>query len=379
MKNRLVAILMLSLFPLLSRAEPLVNDIQLVEALKKGSDMWEVRSRPDIKRIGNIERRASSKVAGYSSEVLFTTRWETGSENQGSHVTYEIRQIPTLILMPDNPAKNPLLLIHDSVTVNEEIMDRLVNNKYVKDQVEVIATGKHGFNEPWSKKSKYFSAEITPKNDHFHVSGRMDISDFSVKDMAEFFDGYVFRIAGFNQVIKVQGRQEYSKYYDEEAEKGEAFQKELFKKTHKQITDKRVFTSLVGWQLNKQVDEPESDLGHWEYDNIDASPDVNVFVEVINYGDYYKMMFFVPYDKDSGDAGLESVLQKMNDKLAGKMPSGASSVTAKDSPYKGLVMVEVKYDLSQGVMGKTIYSNAEDFDKFTNKHYRKLEKLAEKM
>lgn len=381
MRAVLAVFVVLMSAPSLGLATPLVNANQLVAVLEEVGKQ-PVSGAEKIRFLDNVTRRASSRVEGYSEEVSFTTRMMSAPSTPDAlgSVTNMVYAIPTVVLMPDNPAKNPLILIHNSVEISSEIMDRIVANKAVQEQIDIIAKGKDGFFQPWAQ-SDTFTAEITPKENHFNVLGKMDISQKSERDMEKFFDGYVWRIGSFNTVIRTQGVREFGRFYDEETARVEAYEKKLFKQTFKAIPDKRPFMKLVGWQLNptNQVEDPASEFGHWEYENIDASPDVNVFVEVINHVDYYEMIFFVPYEESLGSDKIATLVTKLNDTLSGKRPPGAASAVAMDSDYKGLAQVIVTYDLTEGVLGKTIYSNAEAFDKYVNKYYRKLEKVAEKM
>lgn len=285
--------------------------------------------------------------------------------------------MPHIALFPDNPARDPVVFIHDTIEVYKQVQDIVLATQEVKAALAQLAQGDSTFFSPWSN-AKGFTSSIQAADKKFVLHGQYELNGLNTKQMQAFLDGYVSRIALLNRHLERENRIEYSKVYDRETSQAAKAQKALFKKTYTEINDKATFMTLVGWQLNttNQLEEPLSTLGHWEYENVDASDEENVFVEVINYGSHYKMIYFIEYSDDFTEAQLEAMYTQMNTYIVPKIPKGADSIDVVSSPYTNMAAIELTYSLQSGIKGKAIYKHAELFDKFIKKTYKKINRLA---
>lgn len=365
--------------PLMYGANLLKNTSQLQVVLQKVSKRPEVKGYENLPPIRSIERRESKRIDGYTMEVAFQTRAQMFGATSSGQTVSEIYYVPTTILFPDNPNNAPAIFVHNSLEVNENVKDEVLGTREVKASMDGLIKGEDTFMKPWEHGDK-FTAEFKYVDGKMNMIGYLDVSEMDEDEAFEFLDVYVGRISGLNANIERENRLAYEEYSEREDEAIEARQKALLKEKYKKIKDIDAFQSIVSWRLNRTlfVEEPYSEFGHWEYENADADEDENVFVEVINYGDQFQMMFFVEYDEDLNDSVVTKIVNKISEELSGEEPKGAVSVVVEPSEYVGLIAVKVDYSLEKNPKGSEIQKWGEEFDDFVKSWYRDLRDISDR-
>ncbi len=379
-----IVLLILSLgFPQVYAADPLVNTGVLLKQLKK---LEKCRKCPvsEIKNFNESKVINISGVPGYSKGISTKIRAQMFvADAYSESTTVQVYGLPAIIYFPDNPNKSPLRISMITVDVHEQIHEKVLDSK----EVGVPYGALNG------KKSKYIvygqtvlkntKTELNYKDGRFEMESEVDISNMNDKDGRKYFDNFQGLVTSLNQELDKMNNVHYRKWQEEEAKRILKKRKQLSKQVHTNITDPSVFVALFNYNVsfaNLKKESEKTELGHFAYDDSEAHKKYNVGVELINYGSYYDMLYSVAYDEaiDDDEAKLKAMIDKMNEKLGGKIPPGAQSASAQETNYKGIVDVVVRYDISQGVKGSTMAKNDEGFAKFTKKTYGKLQKIADK-
>lgn len=357
----------------------LVNKYQLAKIFEKINQSWEVEYVKEIKHFNDIEVVEIEGVEGYSSGLTFTIRAQMFPDRVAE--TIEVFEQPAKVLFPDSPTKNPLIIAFQSITVNQQVQEKVLDSSEVKVQFDAM----NGEKSAWVVYGQTVLDDTetiaVPEGNAITFKSVIDITKMDEGDAKDYFESYGALVSSLNAELQKMNNVHMSDWYEEETEQAEKRQNDLKKQTFSEITDKEVFMSLVGWQLNaeNQAEEPASELGHWAYDDDEASDEYTVGIEVINYGKYYEMLYLVGYDEalDEDDDKLQALLNKLQASVGDETPRGAKSVNVRGTDYYGVAEVVVTYSLENSPKGKDIYKNAEGFAEFTAETYDKAQKIAD--
>ena len=360
-------------------ADALVSKVQLEKIFTEINDSWKRETAKDIKHYGDVERIKLDDIAGYSSGLSFYIRAQMYPDRVAE--TVEVFGLPAIIYFPPDPKTAPLIIQSQTIKVHNQVQEAVLDSAEVKVPLNAMSGEESAYVVYGQTVLENTTTEISGADNAFIVESKIDISSMDLDDAKEYFEAYQGLIANLNAELQKIDNVEMEAWYDAETDAAEKTQNELKKGNYTRISNQDVFTTLVGWRLNATnlVEEPVSELGHWGYEDPDADDEYNVSVEVINYGDHYKMLYLVGYNEsvDEDEQLFNEMLGKMNDYLAGKLPQGAKSVEAVGTNYYGVAEVVVVYSLEAGPKGSEIYENAEAFDKFVAKTYGKTQGIAD--
>ena len=375
----LSTLLIALLFSALATANNLVNKYQLQQAFEQIVEDWDIEVVKNIKHYQDIEVISFDDVEGYSSGLRFSIRAQMYPDRRRD--TVEVFALPAIAYFPDDPTQLPLKIMFSSVEVPEPVQQKVIDDAEVKVPLNAMSGEKSLWIVYGQTVLDDTQTTYTADGNRFVFDSLIDISNMSESDAVDYFFSFQGLVSKLNAELQKITNVQLEEWYEDETDAAEDRQDRLKKLTYAEITDKDVFTTLVGWQLHSenQVEEPTSPLGHWAYDDPDADEEYNVGIEVINFGDHYEMLYLIAYDEalDDDEAELNAMLSEVQSYASKKPPQGAASVIARATDYYGVGEVVVTYSLESQPTGAEIYDNAEEFSAFVKKTYSKSQRIAE--
>lgn len=306
----------------------------------------------------------------------------SGYSGHSTHQS-DIFSLPTVFYFPDKPDQDPIKAQIPTLNILAEAQQEVLKNIHVKIHFNAL-NGKNSKLIVYGQEVvKNIKTTLTYNKTNFSLTSDIDISDMSQRKAASYFLSYANIVGKLNHALVIANRDQSRKIADRKYQDYVKYRKQVLKQAHTQINDSEVFEILVE-QANKDSREEgaKSEFGHWSSVDSSSVKGHEIFVDLINYGNYYEHTFYVFHSKaisQSKDTTQRQVMiAKMQKAIGNKKPIGASKVEIKSNLYSDAVGIVSTYSFKQGVKGKTIQKNSIAYEKFIKKHYKKLKKIANK-